>query len=97
MSKHKTGIPRTQTALLPPTLDDYAAANSIVRVIDGYVAGLDLAGLGFSHSVPAHTGAPGYAGADLLKLYLYGYLNQVRSSRQLERECGRNIARCCGC
>ncbi len=91
MSKHKTGIPRTQTALLPPTLDDYAAANSSVRVIDRYVAGLDLAALGFTHSLPAHTGAPGYAAADLLKLYLYGYFNRIRHSRQLETECKRNV------
>lgn len=91
MSKHKTGIPRTQTALLPPTLDDYAAANSVVRVIDAYVAGLDLAALSFTHSMPAHTGAPGYAAADLLKLYLYGYFNRIRHSRQLETECKRNV------
>ena len=91
MSKHKSGIPRTQTALLPPTLDDYAAANSIVRVIDSYVAGLNLAALGFTRSVPAHTGASSYAAADLLKLYLYGYWNRVRHSRQLEAECKRNV------
>ena len=91
MSKHKTGIARTQTALLPPTLDDYAEANSIVRVIDRYVSGLDLVALGFSHSLPAHTGAPGYAAADLLKLYLYGYWNRIRHSRQLETECKRNV------
>ena len=91
MSKHKIGVSRTQTALLPPTLDDYAAANSIVRVIEGYVAGLNLAALGFSHSMPAHTGAPSYAGADLLKLYLYGYWNRIRHSRQLEIECKRNV------
>lgn len=91
MNKHKTGISRTQTALLPPTLDDYAGVNSIVRVIDGYVAGLDLAGLGFTHSVPAHTGAPGYAAADLLKLYLYGYWSRIPHSRQLETECKRNV------
>ena len=91
MSKHKSGIARTQTALLPPTLDDYAAVNSIVRVIDTYVAGLDLAALKFTHSLPAHTGAPGYAAADLLKLYLYGYFNRIRHSRQLETECKRNV------
>src|SRR4051794_2277298 len=91
MSKHKIGIARMQTALLPPTLDDYAAMNSVVRVIDGYVARLDLAMLGFSHSVPAQTGAPGYAAADLLKLYLYGYWNRIQHSRQLETECKRNV------
>lgn len=91
MSKHKSGIARTQTALLPPTLDDYAAVNSIMRVIDTYVAGLDLAALKFTHSLPAHTGAPGYAAGDLLKLYLYGYFNRIRHSRQLETECKRNV------
>lgn len=91
MSKHKTGLARGQTALLPPTLDDYAEANSIVRVIDQYVAGLDLAALGFTHSLPAATGASGYAAADLLKLYLYGYWHQIRHSRRLETECRRNV------
>jgi transposase len=91
MSKHKTGISRTQTALLPPTLDDYAAMNSIVRVIEGYVARLDVAGLGFTRSVPAQTGAPGYAATELLKLYLYGYWNRIPHSRQLETECKRNV------
>jgi len=91
MSKHKTGISRTQTALLPPTLDDYAEANSIVRVIDRYVAGLDLVALGFSRSLPAHTGTPAYAAADLLKLYLYGYWHSIRHSRRLEAECRRNV------
>ena len=91
MSKHKTGLSRGQTALLPPTLDDYAAANSIVRVIEMYVAGLDLAKLGFKHSLPARTGAPGYAAGDLLKLYVYGYFQRIRHSRQLESECKRNV------
>lgn len=91
MSKHKAGIARGQTALLPATLDDYAMANSIVRVIDQYVAGLDLVALGFTHSLPARTGASGYAAGDLLKLYLYGYWNQIRHSRRLETECRRNV------
>lgn len=91
MSKHKTGTARTQTALLPPTLDDYAAGNSVVRVIDAYVTGLDLAALSFTHSVPAHTGASSYAAGDLLRLYLYGYFNRLRHSRQLEAECKRNV------
>lgn len=91
MSKHKSGISRMQTVLLPATLDDYAAVSSMVRVIDEYVAGLDLAGLGFTRSVPAHSGAPGYAASDLLKLYLYGYWNRIPHSRQLETECQRNV------
>ena len=68
MSKHKTGTSRTQTALLPPTLEDYAVANSVVRLIDAYVNGLDMAALHFTHSAPAHTGASSYDAADLLKL-----------------------------
>jgi len=91
MSKHKVGVSRTQTALLPPTLEDYAAANSTVRLIDSYVGGLDLAALGFTHSTPARTGASSYAAADLLKLYLYGYFNRLRHSRQLATECRRNV------
>jgi len=91
MSKHKVGLSRTQTALLPPTLDDYAAANSVVRVIDAYVAGLDLAGLSFTRSVSAATGASSYAAGDLLRLYLYGYFNRIRHSRQLQTECKRNV------
>jgi transposase len=80
-----------QTALLPPTLDDYASTNGVVRVIDRYVAGLDLVALGFTHSAPAHTGASTYAAGDLLKLYLYGYFNRLRHSRQLAVECKRNV------
>jgi transposase len=91
MSKHKTGTPRTQTALLPPTLEDYAANNSVVRVIDAYVSGLDLAGLNFTHSAPALTGASSYAAGDLLRLYLYGYFHRIQHSRQLEAECKRNV------
>jgi transposase len=91
VSKHKAGISRTQTALLPPTLEDYAAVNSMVRVIDQYVGGLDLVALGFTHSVAADTGAPGYAAADLLRLYVYGYCNRIRHSRQLATECERNV------
>jgi transposase len=63
----------------------------LVRVIDAFVNRLDLVGLGFGKAEPAATGRPPYDPADLLKLYLYGYLNQVRSSRRLERECGRNV------
>src|SRR5215217_845296 len=91
MSKHKTGVAREQTALLPPSLDDYAEANSVVRVIDRYVAGLDLVALGFTHSLPAHTGKQAYAAADLLKLYLYGYWHCIRHSRRLEAQCRRKV------
>lgn len=91
MSKHKRGIPRTQTALLPPAVEDYVGAHSLTRVIDAYVNGLDMVALGFEKSRPAATGRPCYAPDDLLKLYLYGYWNRIRSSRDLEIECRRNV------
>lgn len=91
MSKHKRGIPRTQTALLPPAVEDYVGAYSLPRVIDAYVNGLDMVALGFEKGMPAPTGRPSYAPDDLLKLYLYGYWNRVRSSRGLEAECKRNV------
>ena len=74
-----------------PVLDDYVGPEALVRVIDAFVGAMDFAGLGFERSVPASTGRPGYDPRDLLRLYLYGYLNEVRSSRRLERECRRNI------
>lgn len=89
--QHKRGIPRTQTALLPPAVEDYVGEHALVRVIDLYVEGLDLAALGFKKSVPLGEGRPPYAPEDLLKLYLYGYWNRVRSSRRLEVECQRNL------
>jgi len=89
--KHKRGLARTQTALLPPAVEDYVGAHALVRVIDLYVDGLDMAGLGFKKSVPLDEGRPPYAPDDLLKLYLYGYWNRVRSSRRLEVECQRNV------
>jgi transposase len=89
--QHKGGIPRTQTALLPPTLEDYAGRRSVARVIDEYVNGLDMRALGFARSTPADTGRPGYAPDDLLRLYLYGYWNRLGGSRKLEQECQRNL------
>jgi transposase len=89
--QHKRGLPRTQTALLPPTLEDYAGARSVVRVIDAYVDGVDVRAVGFSNSVAGPTGRPPYAPDDLLRLYLYGYWNRIRSSRKLEVECQRNV------
>jgi transposase len=85
------GQSRGQAALFPVVLDDLVPEAHAVRVIDAFVAGLDLAGLGFAKAEPAATGRPPYDPGDLLRLYLYGYLNQVRSSRRLERECGRNV------
>jgi transposase len=75
--------------LLPECLDDYVDEENLVRVMDVFVDELDLATLGFAG--PAATGRPGHSPATMLKLYLYGYLNQVQSSRRLEREAGRNV------
>ena len=85
------GVDRGQGALLPPAIEDYVTESAAVRVIDAFVDGLDAKGLGFVRPVPAATGRPGYDPRDLLKLYIYGYLNEVRSSRRLERECSRNV------
>ena len=86
-----TGRSRDQGSLFPVVLDDLVPQEHVVRVIDAFVGGLDLVALGFGKAEPAGTGRPPYDPGDLLKLYLYGYLNQVRSSRRLERECGRNV------
>lgn len=85
------GQSRGQAALFPVVLDDLVPQEHPVRVIDAFVAGLDLGQLGFAKAQPAATGRPPYDPGDLLRLYLYGYLNQTRSSRRLERECGRNV------
>ena len=88
----KSGMSRDQLSLLPARVEDYVAADNPVRAIEGYVAALDLAKLGFRHAERGiGVGQPPYDPADLLKLYLYGYLNQVRSSRRLEREAQRNL------
>lgn len=86
-----TGDDRRQPCLLPAVIDDYVDPNAPVRVIDVFVDGLDFSALGFERAAPASTGRPGYDPRDLLKLYIYGYLNEVRSSRRLERECKRNV------
>jgi transposase len=88
---HITGHDRRQTLLLPEAVDDYVGAENPVRFIDAFVDGLDLAAAGFARVVPEATGRPGYAPGDLLKLYIYGYLNRVRSSRRLEAETRRNL------
>jgi transposase len=88
---HLTGHDRSQTLLLPESLDDYVAAENPVRFIEAFVDSLDLAAAGFARVQPKATGRPGYAPADLLKLYIYGYLNRTRSSRRLEAETHRNI------
>src|SRR2546421_2294316 len=88
---HIFGFERSQLLLLPETVDDYVGADNPVRFIDAFVDQLDLAAAGFIRVAPKATGRPGYAPGDMLKLYVYGYLNRVRSSRRLEAECHRNI------
>jgi transposase len=88
---HIFGFERSQLLLLPEAVDDYVGVDNPVRFIDQFVDGLDLAAAGFNRVRPKATGRPGYAPGDLLKLYIYGYLNRVRSSRRLEAECHRNV------
>jgi transposase len=82
---------RTQGTLLPECLDDYITEENTVRVIDAFVEELDLLALGFAGAAPAKTGRPAYHPAVLLKLYIYGYLNRLQSSRRLEKEAQRNV------
>jgi transposase len=91
MTDHVKGLSRQQVILLPDRLDDYVGEENHVRFIDAFVDCLNLRVLGFRHAEPKETGRPPYDPSDLLKLYLYGYLNQIRSSRRLERECARNV------
>jgi transposase len=85
------GEGRTQGTLFPVCLEELIPEDHVCRVIDAFVERLDMAGLGFERAAAAETGRPGYDPRDLLKLYLYGYLQQIRSSRRLEAECRRNI------
>ena len=85
------GESRNQSLLFPEILDNYITQDNLVRFIDAFVDGLKIEELGFSHSIPESTGRPPYDPRDLLKLYVYGYLNGIRSSRKLERECNRNV------
>jgi len=89
--EHRTGLDRSQTLLFPERLEDYIAAENPVRFLDAFAASLDLHALGFTKARCANTGCPPYDPAALLKLYLYGYLHRVRSSRLLEAECHRNV------
>lgn len=85
------GEDREQASFLPARLEDYVASDAAVRVIDAFVDGLELSRLGFVRAVAAWTGRPGYDPRDLLKLYVWGYFNEVRSSRRLERSCRRDV------
>ncbi len=91
MKRFVEGEDRRQATLLPDCIEDYVSEENPVRVIEAFVAALDLAELGFEGVVPERTGRPGYHPATLLKLYVYGYLNRIPSSRRLEREAGRNL------
>jgi len=91
MKRFIEGESRTQVTLLPECLDDYITEENPVRVVDVFVDELDLGTLGFEGVDPAATGRPAYHPAVLLKIYIYGYLNRIQSSRRLEREVERNV------
>jgi transposase len=91
MNRFIEGADRRQATLLPCSLDDYVRQDNPVRVVEVFIDELDLAALGFAGVVPEATGRPAYHPATLLKIYLYGYLNRIQSSRRLERETQRNI------
>ncbi len=91
MKRFVEGVDRGQGSLFPERLDDWIGEDNAVRAVDVFVDALDLGGLGFGRVAPAATGRPAYHPAVLLKLYIYGYLNRVQSSRRLESEAGRNV------
>jgi transposase len=91
MKRFVEGEDRRQGVLLPEYLDEFVSEENPVRVIDVFVEELDLGALGFAGVVPEATGRPGYHPAALLKIYVYGYINQIASSRRLERETQRNV------
>ena len=91
MKRFIEGVDRSQSTLFPERLEDWIGEANPVRVIDVFVDGLDLRGLGFDQVEPRETGRPSYHPSVLLNLYIYGYLNRVQSSRRLEREAGRNV------
>lgn len=84
------GADRNQIILLPDTLDDYVCKDDEVRAIDAFIDSLDISLMGFKAD-PAKEGRPGYDPRDMLKLYMYGYLNHIRSSRRLQKEASRNV------
>ena len=91
MKRFIEGQDRSQSTLFPESLEDYIAEDNPARVVDVFVEGLDLAKQGFSGAQPEATGRPSYHPGVLFKLYIYGYLNRVQSSRRLERESQRNV------
>ena len=91
MSRFIEGQDRSQSVLFPERLEDWISEDNPVRAVDAFVEALDLQGLGFDGAQPADTGRPAYHPATLLKIYIYGYLNRIQSSRRLEREAQRNV------
>src|SRR5271170_5924918 len=91
MKRFVEGECRDQSVLFPERLDEWIAEDNPVRAVDAFVDELDFAGLGFDGAEPADTGRPAYHPGTLLKIYIYGYLNRVQSSRRLEREAQRNV------
>jgi len=91
MTRFVEGVERSQAVLLPERLEDWVSEDNPVRVVDVFVDELDLEALGFGRAMPARTGRPGYHPGTLLKIYVYGYLNRIQSSRRLEREANRNL------
>ena len=91
MARCVEGRDRSQSFLLPENIDDYVDDGNPVRAVEAFVDALDLAELGFGRAVPADTGRPCYHPSNMLKIYLYGYLNRIQPSRRLEREAGRNL------
>ena len=91
MKRFIEGENRFQSTLFPESLEDYIAEDNAIRVVDAFVDRLDLKQLGFDRAEPSETGRPGYLPATMLKIYVYGYLNRIQSSRRLERETHRNV------
>ena len=91
MKRFIQGENRSQSTLFPEVLDDYISEENQIRVVDVFVDSIDLASLGFDGIIPKETGRPSYHPSVMLKLYIYGYLNRIQSSRRLERETGRNV------
>jgi Transposase and inactivated derivatives len=89
--KYITGEQRNQITFMPDCVEDYVSEHNPVRVIDAFVDSLDISSIGFERPIPNHTGRPSYDPRDLLKLYIYGYFNRIRSSRSLMTECSRNL------
>ena len=91
MKRFIEGENRYQSSLFPESLEDYIAEDNAIRIVDAFVDKLDLEELGFEGAEPSATGRPGYQPAVMLKMYIYGYLNRIHSSRRLERESHRNV------